>query len=97
MSDDDDSIPGRAPLKSRSNKIAKMGAVKFTKNTKAFKHLQTLFDNNEITPTDKPNDVRSTNPLFMQFSNQQFRSQFNKLKNKFGVCTKEGKSSQPAQ
>jgi hypothetical protein len=67
-----------------------VGAQKFTKATKAYKHLEQLFKEKAIQPTDKPSDVRLKDPLFMDFTNQQFRSQFNKLKGMHGTCTKEG-------
>jgi hypothetical protein len=70
----------------------KQGAQKFTKATKAYKHLEKLFKDKAILPTDKPADVRQKDPLFQDFTNQQFRSQFNKLKGMFGTCTKDGKS-----
>jgi hypothetical protein len=95
MSDDDDSIlngiPGRAF--GRRKTTGKIGAQKFTKGTKAYKHLEKLFLSKQILPTEKPNEVRMKDPLFMDFTNQQFRSQFNKLKSLHGTCTKEGKSS----
>jgi hypothetical protein len=94
MSDDDDSlagIPARIPFRKKGT-VAKAKAQKFTKSTKAFKHLEKLFLDKQILPTDKPSDVRMKEPLFMDFTNQQFRSQFNKLKSVHGTCTKEGKS-----
>ena len=69
---------------------AAVGAQKFTKATKAYKHLELLFKDKSIQPTDKPSDVRMKDPLFMDFTNQQFRSQFNKLKAMHGTCSKEG-------
>jgi hypothetical protein len=91
MSDDDDSlvagIPARIPFSRK-----KVKAQKFTKGTKAYKHLEQLFKEKAILPTDKPSDVRMKDPLFMDFTNQQFRSQFNKLKGMHGTCTKEGTS-----
>jgi hypothetical protein len=69
----------------------KQGPQKFTKGTKAYKHLEKLFKDKAILPTDKPADVRSKDPLFQDFTNQQFRSQFNKLKGIFGTTTKECK------
>jgi hypothetical protein len=89
MSDDDDSlvagIPARIPFSRK-----KVKAQKFTKGTKAYKHLEKLFQDKLILPTEKPSDVRMKDPLFMDFTNQQFRSQFNKLKSMHGTCTKEG-------
>jgi hypothetical protein len=93
MSDDDDSlagIPGRVAFRKKS----KMKAQKFTKATKAYKHLEKLFQSKQILPTEKPNEVRMKDPLFMDFTNQQFRSQFNKLKGTYGVGTKDCKSVQ---
>ena len=72
-------------------KLQKQSAQKFTKATKAYKHLEKLFKDKVILPTDKPSDVRQKDVLFQDFTNQQFRSQFNKLKSIHGVCTKEGK------
>jgi hypothetical protein len=74
-----------------ARKNQKQGAQKFTKGTKAYKHLEKLFKDKSILPTDKPSDVRQKDPLFQDFTNQQFRSQFNKLKGLHGTCTKEGK------
>jgi hypothetical protein len=84
-----DDIENDLHLQSRRGK---QGAQKFTKGTKAYKHLEKLFKDKAILPTDKPADVRSKDPLFQDFTNQQFRSQFNKLKGIFGTSTKEGKS-----
>jgi hypothetical protein len=92
MSDDDESTGG-IPSRVAFRKKAKMGATKFTKSTKAFKHLEKLFQNKQILPTEKPNEVRMKDPLFMDFTNQQFRSQFNKLKGAYGCGTKESKYS----
>jgi hypothetical protein len=96
MSDDDDSllagIPGRVAFSRKKGNNNKVGAQKFTKATKAYKHLEKLFKDKAILPTDKPTDVRSKDPLFQDFTNQQFRSQFNKLKGIFGTCTKDCKS-----
>jgi hypothetical protein len=89
MSDDDDSI--LAARNGLSRKKAAVTAQKFTKATKAYKHLEQLFKEKSIQPTDKPSDVRMKDPLFQDFTNQQFRSQFNKLKAIFGTCTKEGR------
>jgi dihydroorotase len=75
----------------RSN--SKVGAQKFTQSTKAYQVLKGMFETKQISATDKPSDIRSKDPLFMDFSMQQFRSQFNKLKSTFGTCTKEGKLS----
>jgi hypothetical protein len=66
-------------------------AQKFTKNTKAYGKLKKMFEEKMISPTDKPANVRSKDPLFQDFTHQQFRSQFNKLRSEYGVCTKEGK------
>jgi hypothetical protein len=68
----------------------KVGAQKFTQGTKAYQKLKKLFEDKSILPTDKPATVRGRDPLFMDFTNQQFRSQFNKLKAIHGTCTKEG-------
>jgi hypothetical protein len=89
MSDDDDSI--LAARNGLSRKKAPV-AQKFTKATKAYKHLEQLFKDKAVQPTDKPSDVRQKDPLFMDFTNQQFRSQFNKLKAMHGTISKEGKS-----
>jgi hypothetical protein len=89
MSDneDDSILTGRNGL---SRKKTPVVAQKFTKGTKAYKHLEQLFKDKSIQPTDKPSDVRMKDPLFQDFTNQQFRSQFNKLKAMHGTCTKEG-------
>jgi hypothetical protein len=91
MSDTEDDylLTGRVARKPTMPKAA-VGAQKFTKATKAYKHLELLFKDKSIQPTDKPSDVRMKDPLFMDFTNQQFRSQFNKLKAMHGTCTKEG-------
>jgi hypothetical protein len=80
------------PMRQARNN-AKVGAQKFTQGTKAYQKLKKMFESQQILPSDKPSDVRSKDPLFMDFSMQQFRSQFNKLKSTFGTCTKEGKLS----
>jgi hypothetical protein len=91
MSDTEDDylLTGRVARKPTMPKGG-VGAQKFTKATKAYKHLEQLFKEKAVQPTDKPSDVRLKDPLFMDFTNQQFRSQFNKLKAMHGTCTKEG-------
>jgi hypothetical protein len=91
MSDTEDDylLTGRVARKPTMPKGG-VGAQKFTKATKAYKHLEQLFKEKTVQPTDKPSDVRLKDPLFMDFTNQQFRSQFNKLKAMHGTCTKEG-------
>jgi hypothetical protein len=84
MSDDEESTLQRKGSKS------KVGAQKFTQGTKAYQRLKKLFESKEILPTDKPADVRQKDALFMDFTNQQFPSQFNKLESIHGTCTKEG-------
>ena len=68
----------------------KVGAQKFTQTTKAYQKLKKLFEDKAIVATDKPSDVRLKDVLFQDFTSQQFRSQFNKLKSIYGTCTKEG-------
>lgn len=65
--------------------------AKFTQNTKAYKMLKGMFEEGKITPTDKPSDVRSTDPEYQQYTPTQFRSQFNKLKSLIGINTRDGK------
>jgi hypothetical protein len=93
MSDNDDESP-LAGIAGRSiaRKKSKSTAQKFTRKTKAFKHLEKLFKDNSIDPTDRPSDVRARDPLFQDFTANQFRSQFNKLKKEVGLVTKEGES-----
>jgi hypothetical protein len=90
MSDTEDDylLTGRVARKMTAPQ--KVGAQKFTQATKAYKHLEKLFKDKSIQPTDKPSDVRMKDPLFQDFTNQQFRSQFNKLKSMHGTCSKEG-------
>jgi hypothetical protein len=57
MSDDDDSILAARNGLSRSSKKAPV-AQKFTKATKAYKHLEKMFKDKAVQPTDKPSDVR---------------------------------------
>ena len=71
-----------------AQKVQKQLAQKFAKATKAYKHLEKLFKDKVILPTDKPSDISQKDVLF-----QEFCSQFNKLKSIHGVCTKEGKQS----
>jgi hypothetical protein len=98
MSDDDESLSGNAGRGAgRSRKKSKTSSTatapqKFTQKTKAFKHLQKLFVENAIDPTERPVDVWKKDPLFQDFTQNQFRSQFNKLKNHHGLNTKEGES-----
>jgi hypothetical protein len=92
MSDDDDSLAGIPSRVAFSRKKGKVGAQKFTKSTKAYKHLEKLFMTKQILPTEKPSDVRQKDPLFMDFTHQQFRSQFNKLKGTYGTVTTKSSS-----
>ena len=69
----------------------RVGAQKFTQSTKAYQKLKKLFEEKAIVATDKPSDVRLKNTLFQDFTRQQFRFQFDKLKLIYGTCTKEGK------
>jgi hypothetical protein len=88
MSDTEDDylLTGRTAAR----KVQKVGAQKFTQGTKAYQKLKKLFEDKAILPTDKPSDIRQKDTLFQDFTNQQFRSQFNKLKAIHGTCTKEG-------
>jgi hypothetical protein len=72
-------------------KEAKLNAPKFTQNTEAYVKLNKMFEDNEISATDRPAEIFKRDPLFAEFSHQQFRSQFNKLKTKYGTNTREGK------
>ena len=89
-SDDEDDYLLTGRTRPVARKSQKVGAQKFTKSTKAYQKLNQLFKDKAIQPTDKPSDVRMKEPLFMDFTLQQFRSQFNKLRNSHGTCTKEG-------
>jgi hypothetical protein len=90
MSDTEDDylLTGRVARKMTAPQ--KVGAQKFTQGTKAYQKLKKLFEDKAILPTDKPSDIRQKDTLFQDFTNQQFRSQFNKLKAIHGTCTKEG-------
>ena len=72
---------------------AKKGGAqkKFTQKTKEYKRLEKLFKDGRISPSDKPSDIRMSDPGFLQFTTTQFRSQYNQLKKVHGTCTKEGK------
>jgi hypothetical protein len=71
-------------------KRQKVGAQKFTKTTKAYAKLKEMFETKQILPTDKPIDIRAKDPLFQDFTHNQFRSQFNNLRKEMGTCTREG-------
>ena len=75
-----------------ANKKLKVGAQKFTMKTQAYQKLKKMFEDGTIQPVDKPSDIRNREASFQAFTHQQFRSQFTKLRNLHGTCTKEGKS-----
>jgi hypothetical protein len=90
MSDDDSVSAARRKIAKAA--APKVGAQKFTQKTKAYQRLKQLFEDKKIDPNDSPAEVRAKDPLFQDFTNQQFRSQFNKLKALFGTSTKDGES-----
>ena len=71
--------------------LSKVGAQKFTKSTKAYAKLKKMFEDKLILPTDGAKDVRARDPLFHDFTHNQFRSQFNNLRKEMGTVTREGK------
>jgi hypothetical protein len=70
---------------------ARVGAQKFTKSTKAYAKLKKMFEDKLILPTDGAKEIRQRDPLFMDFTHNQFRSQFNNLRREMGTTTREGK------
>jgi hypothetical protein len=92
MSDnDDDSIrKGGGVARKKQKAPVAVGAQKFTQKTKAYQKLKKMFEDKMIDKSDKPSDVRHKDTLFQDFTNQQFRSQFNKLRALYGTCSKEG-------
>jgi hypothetical protein len=68
-----------------------MGAQKLTKGTECYQKLKKMFEDKLIKASDMPKDVWSSDDVFTDYTLQQFRSQFNKLKAVHGTNSREGK------
>ena len=75
-----------------SNKADKT-PFRFTQDTAEFKLLKKLVEGGKVKPSDRPSDIKDMYETFAKIPANSFRSQFNKLKNQFGVNTRTGKNS----
>ena len=66
-------------------------AFRFTQDTQEYKLLKKLVETGKVKPSDRPSDIKDMYEIFAKITSNSFRSQFNKLKNQFGVNTKAGK------
>ena len=68
-------------------------AFRFTQDTAEYKLLKKLVESGKVKPSDRPSDIKDQYAeSFGKIPSNSFRSQFNKLKNLYGVNTKAGKT-----
>jgi len=72
-------------------KSAYASDFKFTQNTDEYKILKSMMEGGEVTASTRPQDVKCTREEFQKIKGDKFRAQFNKLKNLYGIGTREGK------
>jgi len=64
---------------------------KFTQNADECKTLKSMMESGDVTPSTRPQDVKATREEFQKIKGDKFRAQFDKLKNAFGIGTRQGK------
>ena len=69
-------------------------AFRFTQDTAEYKLLKKLVEAGKVKPSDRPSDIKDMYDIFSKIPANAFRSQFNKLKNQFGVNTRSGKKTE---
>ena len=65
-------------------------AIRWTKDCEAAKFLKAALENGDLDPSTQPKAAWESNPLFKQYTLQQFRSGWNKAKAESGSLVRTG-------
>ena len=63
---------------------------RFSQDTDEYKLLEKLCKQGAVKASDRPTDVKARYECFGKINSNSFRQQFNKLKSKYGIGTRNG-------
>ena len=69
------------------------GGFRFTKSSKEYKFLESLFKSNSVKASDRPSAFKARFDIFDKIKSDSFRNKFNDLKKEYKLGTKTGKKS----